>query len=324
VTVNSVKWEQVSNLSQAGATGHQYVSGADTQGRIAVTFGDGLHGARLPSGTNNISAKYRVGIGQSGNVDAQTITTLLSRPLGVSGVTNPIAATGGADPDPLEAIRRNAPVGLSALDRLVSLADYEDYARQFAGFAKASATRLAMDGRQIIHVTVAAQNDAPLTAATDSIIKLRDALLKYGDPHLAVIVAPRRLKAMLLQATIYLQADYSWDAVHSAVVDALTATFSFDNQEFGEPVFLSQVVATIQSVPGVDWVFMETLEGITEAMLSTPSEISTIPAKLKDGQPANRITAHLARRRGGAIEPAEVVHVLPAVPELILLKQGKP
>ena len=41
----------------------------------------------MPTGQNNIIANYRVGTGSAGNVGAGAITTLVDRPVGVSGVT---------------------------------------------------------------------------------------------------------------------------------------------------------------------------------------------------------------------------------------------
>ncbi|MBO7942391.1 baseplate J/gp47 family protein, partial [Streptomyces sp. S9] len=87
-------------------------------------------------------AQYRNGIGAGGNVRAGQISLLVSRPLGIKDVVNPLRASGGADRESLELIRENAPRSLMALDRLVSLSDYADFTRMFAGIAKADAVRL--------------------------------------------------------------------------------------------------------------------------------------------------------------------------------------
>ena len=50
------------------------------------------HGARAPSGRNNVTADYRVGLGPDGNVRAGHARTLLKKPLGLKRVTNPGAA----------------------------------------------------------------------------------------------------------------------------------------------------------------------------------------------------------------------------------------
>ena len=59
-----------------------------------VTFGDGVRGARLPSGVNNVRATYRQGLGREGNVDAEKLTQLMTRPLGLKSVSNPLAGRG--------------------------------------------------------------------------------------------------------------------------------------------------------------------------------------------------------------------------------------
>src|SRR5262249_20692379 len=44
---------------------------------------------------------------------------------------------------------------------------------------------------------------------------------------------------------------YETDAVLAAVEEALRTQFSFDARDFGQPVFLSEVFAVGQAVPGV-------------------------------------------------------------------------
>ena len=67
-------------------------SRVDEQGKTYVQFGDGARGARLPSGSNNVRARYRKGLGAAGNVGPGALAQLLDRPLGVKGVSNPAAA----------------------------------------------------------------------------------------------------------------------------------------------------------------------------------------------------------------------------------------
>ena len=98
-------------------------------GATDVLFGDGVEGATLPTGQNNIMANYRVGSGSAGNVAAGAITTLVDRPLGVSGVINPEPATGGQDPQSVDDIRTNAPQSVLTLGRAVSINDYQNLRR---------------------------------------------------------------------------------------------------------------------------------------------------------------------------------------------------
>src|SRR5262249_37766363 len=138
VQVNGVKWNEVQTLYQQPSSAPVFATTQQSE-NAAVLFGDGVEGATLPTGQNNIRANYRVGSGAAGNIDAGTLTTLLDRPLGVSGVTNPQEATGGQDPQTLDDIRVNAPQTVLTLGRAVSIADYQSYAATFAGIAKAYA-----------------------------------------------------------------------------------------------------------------------------------------------------------------------------------------
>ena len=77
--------------------------------------------------SGQLSHRLRLG----GNVAAGSITTLIDRPLGVSGVTNPQAATGGQDAQSVDDIRANAPLSVLTLGRAVSITDYQNFAQSF-------------------------------------------------------------------------------------------------------------------------------------------------------------------------------------------------
>ncbi len=99
VRASGVEWTAVASLYQQPGNGRVYSTLDLPGGSTDVQFGDGVEGAMLPTGTNNLQATYRVGSGSAGNVGAGAITTLVDRPVGVSGVINPLAATGGQDAD---------------------------------------------------------------------------------------------------------------------------------------------------------------------------------------------------------------------------------
>jgi hypothetical protein len=142
VRVNGLLWDEVPTLYGRAAGERVYVTRASDEGDVAIQFGDGKTGARVPTGTSNVAAQYRVGTGLAGMLDAGQLSLLLTRPLGVKGVVNPLPTTGAADPESPDDARRNAPLTVLTLDRIVSLQDYEDFARAFAGVGKSKATRV--------------------------------------------------------------------------------------------------------------------------------------------------------------------------------------
>ena len=126
-----VAWKEKPSLYQQGASAQVFATLNQPGGNTDILFGDGVEGATLPTGQNNIQANYRIGSGLSGNVGAGSITTLIDRPLGVSGVNNPPAATGGQDPQSIDDIRANAPLSVLTLGRAVSITDYQNFAAEF-------------------------------------------------------------------------------------------------------------------------------------------------------------------------------------------------
>jgi predicted phage baseplate assembly protein len=117
VTVSGVTWTGAPTLYQQGPSQQVYATLNQPGGAAEVFFGDGVQGATLPTGQNNVQASYRIGLGSAGNVAAGSLTTLMDRPLGVNGVTNPETAAGGQDPDSVDDIRANAPQSVLTLGR---------------------------------------------------------------------------------------------------------------------------------------------------------------------------------------------------------------
>ena len=112
-----------------------------------MTFGDGVQGARLPTGVENVAATYRSGIGAAGMVGRGPLTLLMTRPLGIRGVTNPLGRLRGRRPESARRGARERAADRAAMDRVVSLRDAEDFARAFAGVGKARARRCGAAAR---------------------------------------------------------------------------------------------------------------------------------------------------------------------------------
>jgi predicted phage baseplate assembly protein len=251
LSVNGVPWSEVPSFFGHGPNDRIFVTQTGDDGRTTVEFGDGTAGARPATASENIAAVYRKGMGAAGNVDAGKITLLPVRPLGVRSVVNPLAASGAADPEQRDDIRRNAALPILTLDRIVSLQDYEDFARAFAGVTKALATWSWVVQIRGIFVTVAGAAGAQLPETGQTYINLLAAMRKAGDPHVGLRVQSYRNAFFRLMATVTIAPDAASDAVLASVEAALRASFSFTARDFGQPVALSEVLAAIQSVAGV-------------------------------------------------------------------------
>jgi hypothetical protein len=333
VRVNDVRWHLADSLAGLGPADRSYILRTDDGGQTAVVFGNGERGARLPTGSENVRAVYRSGIGRAGNVDAGRITQLATRPLGVKGVTNPLPSTGGANRESRDQARRNAPLAVLALDRLVSVQDYEDFTRTFAGVGKASAVPLS-DGRvRLVHVTLAGEDDVPIRLDSDLFLNLEAALRRFGDPLQPLRLAVRRRAFLVVQAEVRLLADYLWEAVEPKIRAAMLDAFGFTRRGLGQDALLSEVYATIQGVRGVDFV------DVTVFALQDPEDLSAdldkggpaVASQLKlaaTALPQSRLRARLARldkegNEQGKIQPAQLLYLAPEAPDTLILKERK-
>jgi hypothetical protein len=251
VVANQVPWTEVTTLYGQSATSTAYMVLNQSDTTADVLFGDGVEGATLPTGQNNIRANYRIGSGSAGNVPTGAISTLMQRPTGVSGVSNPGPATGGQDPQSVEDIRANAPQGVLTMGRAVSITDYQDYAATFAGIAKANAIWIPNGPGRGVFLTVAAVGGAGLQPGNPTLDNLIASLGQYGNPLVPVSVATFVETLFGFTAQIAYASAATQSAVQAQILQALYRTFSFAQRDFGQGVSSDEIAAVIQGVAGV-------------------------------------------------------------------------
>jgi len=259
VRVNDVRWHEARTLFGQEPPDRVYVARTDADSTTTVIVGDGKTGARLPTGNENVRARYRKGIGAIGNLDANRLTQLLTRPLGLKEATNPVRASGGADPERLADARQNAPVGVLTLGRTVSLQDYEDFARAFPGIAKARATWTWTGTVRGIFITVAGVGGAEVLSDSPLFTNLMTALQTSGDPTVPVQVQTYRPRFFRVAAGIKVDSDYLPQKVLAAIEVLLRTRFGFDARQFGQPVSKSEVISALQQTAGVVFVDLNDL-----------------------------------------------------------------
>jgi predicted phage baseplate assembly protein len=325
VRVNDVLWHETDSLSDLGANDYGYVTKTDDADKTSTIFGTGEHGARLPTGPDNVTAVYRNGIGKAGNVKPDQITLLSTRPLGVKSVTNPMPATGGADRESRDQARRNAPLAVLALDRLVSTTDYADFARTFAGIAKASAARLSDGQRRLVHLTVAGADDIPIDKTSDLYRNLNKALRDFGDPHQPIQVALRTFLLLVIEARVRILPDYLFEKVEPKIRAALLDRFSFERRELGQDALLSDAMGTIQNVEGVAYVDVNKFDWVDDQKVIDHLAGNTSLADAIERK--ERIPVSLARidvdevDPAKRIKPAELAYMSPDVTDTIILSE---
>lgn len=259
VEVDRVAWTEVSSFLDVGPDDRVYTVSRDEDGASTVQFGDGVYGTRLPTGTENVRATYRAGLGAAGNVLANKLTLLRKKPLGVRQVTNPMAAAGGEDAEALEDTRTNAPLKVLTLDRLVSLQDYQDFAAAFAGVAKALAVAVWSGRRWLVHLTIAGPDGAEIAQDSETWTNLSEAIATYQDPTQRVVLSGYQPRYFRVVAELAIETGYDAEDVYADVEAALAAAYSFDERAFAQAVSAAHIIATIQAVAGVRAVDLDAL-----------------------------------------------------------------
>lgn len=301
VFVNDIEWSEVANLYGRGPGDRVFATATTDEGGTVVLFGDGVSGARPPTGRDNIVARYRVGTGLGGSARAEQLSLLMTRPLGVKGVVNPLAAAGAQDPEVAEDASDNAPRSVLTLDRIVSLSDFADFARGIGGIGKAVAAP-TWDGQvRGVAVSVAGVGGAPIDPQGQLMKNLRDAVAQACNPRVPVLLLPAEVGPVTLETQLVLLPGFQPDPVLDEARAALCDHFSFARRDFGQPIALSEVDLVLHGVRGVAAVFVTRLH--------------------RAGEPGLRRQLLVARALlPGAPPPSEGAEILVIDPDTLLLE----
>jgi predicted phage baseplate assembly protein len=308
VRVDGVEWQEVESLADAGPGDRVYAVRHAEDGSVRVVLGDGVHGARPASGTENVSAQYRVGIGETGAVQAGAVSLVVRRPLGIREVGNPLPAQDWAPAETLEQARTNAPLRIRTLDRAVSVADHEDFARGYAGVGPARAD-LLWDGR-VQRVLVTVLGAGASLPSGDLVDDLHEALDLARDPAAPLDVRAGEVVWCGLRLEVGHDPAYERQPVLDAVLAALGGSFGAAVRTFASPVTAAGVLVVVRSVPGVAACTVPRLFRL--ASLPSPPTPPTLP---DDGE-GRDVLAALPGRWDGEVLPAQLLALADGAAEI--------
>ena len=257
VWVNGVEWSEAPSFFGQLPAATIFVTREDENNQTHVQFGDGVNGARLPSGTNNVIANYRFGSGADAPA-AGTLTVIAKAQPGLSAIRNPVAAGGGADPEPPSQIRKYAPRSVLTFGRAVSGDDYEAIAASTPGVARARAYWSFDPLQQRTLVTVYAGDGEAARSAAEL------ALRGDADPNRPVSVKLAQPVSVQLTLTLVVDAKYIpadvVAAAQQALLDPDTGLFGVNRIGVGEAIYASRIYAACFTVPGARAVHHLTVE----------------------------------------------------------------
>jgi len=135
-------------------------------------------------------------------------------------------------------------------------------------------------------------------------------------------VAVRRLRLLVIHAGIRVLPDFQWETVGPNIKAALLDFYSFDRRELGQSAFMSEAIAVMQAVEGVQYVDLRVFDSVSENI--TAPQLAGLAGTL---QPLEFVAAELAKPDPTAADPAnyilpaEIVTLTPAVADTLTLTE---
>jgi len=277
------EWRLQESLALSHAEQKDFSVEIDENNRATIFFGDGEFGM-IPSPGASIEVTYRVGGGQSGNMPKDSIQTIVDAPqlalLGAT-ITNPDAATGGAERETIEHAVAHAPAVFRSGKRAVTADDYEALALDFKGVGK---VRAEASGWNIVKLFVAPEGGGDVSDV------LRANLLAYFEDkrHLATTIEIKDVKYVNIYVTakIGVERFYPVEEIIEKVKQAAKNLLAFEKVDFGKPIYQSKFYEEIEDIKGVASVYISEFRRQPEGKVDTreqgkillePNEIPVVP-----------------------------------------------
>lgn len=250
-------WRPRTDLLASDRFAPDFVVEIEEDNRAYLRFGDGRLGRKPEPGTQ-FTATYRVGHGTRGNVGAESLNRIVP-PIAGLKVRNPLPASGGRDAEAISRARLLAPVSFRTQERAVTEEDYAAIAERHPGVQRAAATRRWTGSWYTMFITVDRRGGAVVDATFEKEMRAfmeRFRLAGYDLEIDAPRYVPLEIVATVCVRTGYLRASVKQSLLAAfndrRLRDGSRGFFHPDNFSFGQPVYLSQVIARAMRVPGVE------------------------------------------------------------------------
>lgn len=290
VWVDARLWTRVDAFHGHGPKDTIYIVREDSEGRSFIQFGDGVTGARLPSGLNNVRAAYRSGVGAHGPIKPGAAPTASDRPPGFDKLSLAGIVSGGAAPEDGAKAREAAPGKVQSLGRLVSIADYESETLALPGVVAAGAAWDLHAGvpAVILRVLLAAGREAEFSAVRGA---LAHAQRCRGPDRFPLVVEQARMRYAFADVAYARDPRYRQDEVEAAMRAALglagvgaderSGLFGLHARRLGQPEYASSIEGRLHNVAGVVWCKVSAL-GLFAPGLADPAS-QPLPAAPRPG-----------------------------------------
>jgi hypothetical protein len=254
---STTTWSAARDLLTSSGSTPAFVAEMEHDGTTRLRFGDDEHGLRPRVGERFI-ARYRVGNGTSGNVGADSIVHTVALDARVVAVRNPLPARGGRNPETVEEVRRRAPYAFRTQERAVTPEDYEASAVRHAAVQRAAATVRWTGSWHTVFLTIDPEGESQFDSSLETALARHLERYRMAG-HDIELDAPRYVP-LEIELSVCVEPTHFRSEVKERLLavlssrtrpDGVRGVFHPSNFTFGQPVYLSPILAAARGVAGV-------------------------------------------------------------------------
>lgn len=273
VTINVQNWAIVKDFALSESTDKVAKVEVREDGKTYLVFGDGVNGA-IPTGGLSIGASYYTTSGTEGNLDTDTITTVVSTltiPVQVPAiaeitVNNNERASGGLNTEDIERLRRAIPLSVRTLDRAVTRQDYIDVAKLAPGVDKAA---LFFECGKFVEIYIAPIGGGVATSQLLSDTGTYMDARKIITTFITMKPAGETFIGLSIEATgnfLVKKAE-----MQTAIQEALLENYNSSTSDINKYVRRSDIIALIDNLPQIEHLDLTLIYSVPYARPSNPA-----------------------------------------------------
>jgi hypothetical protein len=263
---DSRPWKPQRDLLSSDEFSAEFVVETERDGTSYIRFGNADRkewGQQLEKhdSFHSFKATYRIGNGVKGNVGACSISRILDETGGyaeITGMTNPMPALGGRNPETLESVRHHAPQAFRRQERAVTEEDYTEVLKRHPNVQRAVAVKRWTGSWYTIFVTVDRLGELEVDSKFEK--EIAGFLEKYRLAGYDLEINQPRYVPLRISLDVCIKAGYFEGEVKERLAEAFSSHtnpdgskgfFHPDNFTFGQPLYLSRVYEAAMAVEGI-------------------------------------------------------------------------
>lgn len=242
-----VVWTRVEDFLSSEQLERHYTISTNEYNEMFIHFGNGLSGM-IPLTGCVVKANYRVGGGEIGNVGLSTINTFSDTDFAGVTLKNIELYLRGEDVEDIEHAKKVAPSHFRNSGRAVTKTDFEDVVMSITGVSKAKCIETFNENGDL-HIYVAPTDFGTVSEGLKT--KILDTLNKVKLVHDKPIIKDTVYTEFSVNLNVITYSNFVNSDINAQVEEAIRNYFDLGRMDFGDDVFISNIVGEVIKVAGV-------------------------------------------------------------------------